>query len=258
MTGWRSWDMKTARVLVTGANGLIGQILWSRLAGTYDLHGVDVARPFSDRVVNVDVADYDQLAQHLKAVSPVDCVLHLAGASRVDAGWEAVLKANIVGTRNVYEAARVFNIRRVIFASSNHVTGASEGFESPLHLQDAPERVSPDGPVRPDSDYGVSKAFGEAEARYYFERWGVESICLRIGTVLPDDDPGAAPRFAMTWLSHRDLVQLIGKSMLARVRFGIYYGVSNNRGAFWDISNARADLGYEPVDDASQSRRDAE
>ncbi len=249
--------MKSARVLVTGANGLIGHILWPRLTASYDLRGVDIVGPFSEPVVNVNVSDYALLAQHVKTISPLECILHLAGQSRVDAAWEAVLNSNIIGTRNVYEVARIFKVRRVIFASSNHVTGAYEGFEPRLHPPKEPQRISTDGPVRPDSDYGVSKAFGEAEARYYFERWGIESICLRIGSVRPDDDPTTDPRLAKTWLSHRDLVQLIDRSMLAGVGFGIYYGVSNNREAFWDISNARAELGYEPVDDASEHIGDA-
>jgi hypothetical protein len=97
----------------------------------------------------------------------------------------------------------------------------------------------------------VSKAFGEAVARYYCARWGIEAICLRIGMVLSSDDPTSDARLRKIWLSHRDLVQLIEKSLTANVNFGIYYGVSNNKGAFWDITNARNEMAYEPVDDGS-------
>jgi nucleoside-diphosphate-sugar epimerase len=111
--------------------------------------------------------------------------------------------------------------------------------------------ISPQDPIRPDSDYGLSKAFGEAVARYYFDRWGIQAICLRIGAVLRDDDPTRESQNRRIWLSHRDLVQLVEKSLSSEVTFGIYYGISNNKDAFWDISNARADLGYAPQDDGS-------
>jgi hypothetical protein len=107
-------------------------------------------------------------------------------------------------------------------------------------------------PIRPDSDYGTSKAFGEAVARQYHELYGIESVCLRIGTVLADDDPRKNKRFLKTWLSHDDLVQLVKKGISSEnVKFGIYYGVSNNKGRFWDISNAEQELDFHPQDDAS-------
>ncbi|MCI0610433.1 MAG: NAD-dependent epimerase/dehydratase family protein [Anaerolineae bacterium] len=120
-----------------------------------------------------------------------------------------------------------------------------------MHTQSEPPKISTQDPIRPDSEYGVSKAFGEAVARYYCARWSIEAICLRIGAVLSNDDPTHDARLRKVWLSHRDLVQLVEKSLTANVTFGIYYGVSNNKGAFWDITNARTELGYEPVDDAS-------
>jgi NAD+ dependent glucose-6-phosphate dehydrogenase len=249
---WMKRNVKVARVLITGANGLIGRILWTDMIGKYDLHGIDLTGPFSEQVVELDLAELAPLAEYVKKISPVDCILHLAGQSNVDASWEAVLRANIIGTRNVYETARLFQVRRVVFASSNHVTGAYEGLEPRLHLENEPERITVHSPVRPDSDYAVSKVFGEAEARYYCARWGIESVCLRIGSVRPDDDPTGDPRWSKTWLSRRDLLQLFDRSMHAPVAFGVYYGVSNNRGAFWDISNARSELGYDPVDDASE------
>ena len=113
-------------------------------------------------------------------------------------------------------------------------------------------KISVKDPIRPDSDYGVSKAFGEILARYYCARWGMESICLRIGSVIADDDPTESLRFKRTWLSHRDLIQLVEKSLDSSIAFGIYYGISNNKGAFWDISNAQIELGYNPQDDASR------
>ncbi|SRR6266508_735050 len=247
--------MTSFRLLITGINGRIGTILRNALEETHDVYGVDQVQPFSDRVVPADIAEYSQIAQVVQQFSPLDSLIHLAGNPNISASWESVLSANIVGTRNVFEAAREFQfqVRRVIFASSNHVTGAYEGFEPNLHLhiQPEPPKISVQDPIRPDSDYGVSKAFGEAVARYYCARWGIEAICLRIGAVLPNDDPTKNLRLRKIWLSHLDLVQLVEKSLSTNVTFGVYYGVSNNKGAFWDISNAHAELGYDPVDDAS-------
>ena len=245
--------MTPFRVLITGINGRIGTILRNALQNGHEVYGLDRVGAFSERVLSAEVAEYQQIARAIQQLSPLDGIIHLAGNPNVNAGWELVLNANIIGTRNIFEAARQFQVRRVIFASSNHVTGAYEGFEPNLHLHTQPEppKISIQDPIRPDSDYGVSKAFGEAVARYYAARWGIEAICLRIGAVLSNDDPTTDPRLRKVWLSHRDLIQLVEKSLIAKVSFGIYYGVSNNKGAFWDISNARMELGYEPQDDAS-------
>jgi nucleoside-diphosphate-sugar epimerase len=245
--------MTRLRILITGINGTIGNVLEAAFQDVHHLYGLDRVGPFSDRVLSANIAEYRQVSKVVEECSPLDCIIHLAGDPRVEASWESVLVANIIGTRNVFEAAREFQAQRVIFASSNHVTGAYEGFEPNLylHTQTEPLKISPQDPIRPDSDYGVSKAFGEAVARYYCARWGIEAICLRIGAVVSNDDPTSNAHLRKVWLSHRDLVQLVEKSLTANVTFGIYYGVSNNKGMFWDITNARTELGYTPLDDAS-------
>jgi nucleoside-diphosphate-sugar epimerase len=241
------------RLLITGINGLIGTILRNALQQAHMVYGLDRQGEVSDQVLSADISNYGQVAQVLRQFSPVDVIIHLAGDPRVDASWESVLKSNIIGTRNIFEAAREFQVPKVVYTSSNHVTGAYHGFEPNLHKYTQPgsPTVSPEDPIRPDSNYGLSKAFGEAAARYYFERWGIKAICLRIGAVLKNDDPTKHPENRRIWLSHRDLVQLVEKSLSSDVTFGIYYGISNNKDAFWDISNARADLGFVPADDGS-------
>jgi nucleoside-diphosphate-sugar epimerase len=241
------------RLLITGINGLIGTVLRKALQGVHELYGLDREGEFSEQVLSADISNYQQTAQVVKQFSPLDAVIHLAGNPKVDASWESILNANIIGTRNIFEAAREFQVPRVVYASSNHVTGAYHGFEPDLYkyTQPGPPMISPQDPIRPDSDYGLSKAFGEAVARYYFDRWGIKAICLRIGAVMKEDDPTQQSQNRRIWLSHRDLVQLVEKSLASDVTFGIYYGISNNKDAFWDISNARADLGYAPVDDGS-------
>jgi nucleoside-diphosphate-sugar epimerase len=241
------------RYLITGINGLIGTVLREAFQKEHDVYGLDQDGPFSERILSSDIAKYEELSQAIQKFLPLDGIVHLAGDPNVKASWESVLRANIIGTRNLLEAARELQVPQVVFASSNHVTGAYHGFEPDLNTftQPEPPKISPYDPIRPDSEYGVSKAFGEAMARYYCDRWGLKAICLRIGAVLEDDDPTRQSQNRRIWLSHRDLIQLVEKSLSTKVTFGIYYGISNNKGAFWDISNARADLGYEPVDDAS-------
>lgn len=245
--------MARFRVLITGINGLIGGVLHSALAEHHEVYGLDFDGPFSDRVASADISDYGQVTAVIRQFQPLDRIVHLAGNPSVKASWEEVLGANIVGTRNIFEAAREFQVPRLVFASSNHVTGAYPGL-TPWNLSLARAEnlnITPADPIRPDSEYGVSKAFGEAIARFYYDRWGVEAVCLRIGAVLKDDNPTRDPLNRKFWLSHRDLVQLVERALTADVGFGIYYGVSNNQGAFWDITNARRELGYEPVDDGS-------
>lgn len=246
--------MTPFRLLITGINGLIGTVLMNAFQERYEVYGLDRQGPFSDRIVEADIANYQNVATAIRQFLPLEGILHLAGNPSVEASWESVLNANIIGTRNILEAARELQIPRVVFASSNHASGAYHGFDpdSGTFTEPGAPMISPDDPVRPDSEYGVSKVFGEAMARYYSDRWGIKAICLRIGAVMEHDDPTRDPQNRRIWLSHRDLVQLVEKSLSTEIAFGIYFGISNNQGAFWDISNARADLGFEPVDDGAR------
>ena len=126
----------------------------------------------------------------------------------------------------------------MVFASTNHVSGwyEHEGIYT-----------TPEMPVRPDSLYGASKAFGEALGRYYSDAFGLAVVCLRIGSFLPKP---TSVRALSTWLSYRDCAQLVLRSLEADVRFGIFYGISKNRRRYWDISSAEEILGYHPEDDA--------
>ncbi len=245
--------MTPQNLLITGCNGLIGRILLEQLSDSFNIYGLD--RTSGDKANNIfqaNIANPEQIKSIFDFMPSLTYVVHLAGDPRMDADWESVYVDNIGGTENIYEAAQVHGVRRVIFASSNHVTGAYEGFPPSLHLKKNQNLIMTSDPIRPDGFYGVSKAAGEAIARMYFDLYGLESICLRIGSVTKDNDPHANPRYESTWLSHRDLVQLVKKSLLAEVKFGIYYGVSNNKKRFWDISNAESELEYRPDDDASE------
>jgi nucleoside-diphosphate-sugar epimerase len=260
--------MKT--VLITGAEGNIGSGLRRNLAGLYTLRSL--TRDPVDGLEST-VADIADLEAILPAFDGVDAVIHLAASATVDAEWPDVLHNNIEGLYNVFEASRQAGVRQVVFASSNHAVGGYEADGVPtLYQRSSGVMVGIDAPLRPDSLYGVSKAFGEAMGRYFVEKFGLKVYCLRIGSVLADDDPrsesitsGAGPfwlppmtpeerlrRYAATWLSHADLARLVDACLRAEpIDFGIYYGVSDNPYRFWTLDNAKADLGYWPEDGAS-------
>ena len=241
------------KLLITGCRGLVGRILWANLEKDFDLYGLDISSSkSSEKIFQADISKAEQVQSVFSRIALLTFVVHLAGDPRADADWDSVFANNIGGTKNVYEAARLVGAKRIVFASSNHTTGAYESFPPSPHTKQNPMLITTRDPIRPDGFYGVSKAAGEAIARMYYEVYGLESICLRIGSMTKEDDSRINPRFNSTWLSHRDLVQLVRKSLLANVKFGIYYGVSNNTKRFWDISNAEAELGYHPEDNASK------
>ncbi len=231
------------RILITGSKGRIGKILMPALSGVYDMHGLDCVESSENRYTRADLADFDSLKQAYDKLTPFDCVIHLAADSRMDSTWESILHSNIIGTRNLYECSRQHGVKKIIFASTNQVTMAYEKDKKV-------KKITVTEPVRPVNDYATSKIFGEAIARQYYEKYGIQSLCLRIGTVLENDDPASSRRHMKTWLSHRDMIQLFIRSIEATVSFGIYYGVSNNRERYWDIRNAKQDLKFVPHDDA--------
>ena len=161
---------RNPKLLITGPSGLIGRILWHDLADAFDLYGVDIC--LSEQTGNVfraDISNPEQVNAVFERIPGLAYVVHLAGDPRVDADWQSVLVNNIAGTKNLYEAAKAYGVKRVVFASSNHVTGAYEGFPPNLHTQPNPILITAQHPIRPDGYYGVSKAAGEPVARMYYE-----------------------------------------------------------------------------------------
>jgi nucleoside-diphosphate-sugar epimerase len=247
------------RVLLTGAAGRIGRVLAEELDGRYRLrllyhrtvpeaHAAPAEEatrsgapsPIAGTPHEVVTGSVSDLAAMERACAGVDAVAHMAADPRVQAPWEAILEANIAGTYAVFEGARRAGVRKIVFASSNHATGYYEK-----------ERVytTPAMPVRPDSYYGVSKCFGEALGRYYADAFGVSVICLRIGSFQPRP---RGERQLATWISHRDTAQLVWRGIEADFPFGVFYGISGNTRAYWDLSTARELLGYAPEDDAER------
>ena len=251
------------KVLVTGSSGLIGSMLIRSLGDSFDFSGLDVRKSENSPEVPTLIMDGSDLDAISPAFAGIDAVVHLAANAPVETPWPDVLKNNISTTHNVYEAAKQNGVKRVVFASSNHAVGNFEMDEpySRIRVGDY-EELTPGGfkridntvPIRPDSDYGVSKAFGEATGRYYHEHFGLEVACLRIGTVNAQNSPAESVRSLATWLSHRDMAQLVSQCLTQPLGFEIFYGVSDNTWRFWDNDYAKKVIGYAPLDNAEDYR----
>jgi uronate dehydrogenase len=229
--------MKT--VLITGAAGDVATHLRRELAGRYKLRLSD-RKPVTGLAPGEEfiAADISVMEGLDKVVRGVDAIVHLGGFS-VEGPWEAILPANIIGTYNVFEAARAAGVKRILFATSNHAVGFYRRDQTIDHT------VYP----KPDSRYGVSKVFGEAVGSLYADKYGMEVFNIRIGNV------NARPidkRRLSIWISPRDLAQLVSIGIdHPDVRFEIVYGVSGNERSWYDNSNA-ARLGYKPRDDGER------
>ncbi len=232
------------RLLLTGAAGGLGQALRERLKAN-----CAVLR-LSDRAdlgaagaqEEIALADLADAAAVDAAVKGCDAIVHLGGVS-VEGPFGPILQANILGLYHLYESARVHGVKRIVFASSNHVTGYySQG-----------ETIDATAPARPDGLYGLSKAFGEDLSRFYFDRHGIETACVRIGSSFPEPKDR---RMLATWLSYDDLHRLITACLSTPVLgHSIIFGMSDNAVTWWDNRCARH-IGYMPQD-SSDVFRDA-
>ena len=236
------------RLLLTGAAGGLGRELRPRLKRrcatlrVSDIADLGAAAP-GEELVHAALEDAGAVDRLLAGV---DAVVHLGGVS-VEGPFEPILQANIVGVYNLYEAARRQRVRRIVYASSNHVTG--------FYRQD--EVIDAHAPQRPDGYYGVSKAFGENLSRFYFDRYGIETVCLRIGSSYPEPKNR---RMLATWLSYDDLERLVVASLTAPVvGHSIVYGMSDNTTTWWSNTPAqhigfRAEDSSEPFRAALEAR----
>lgn len=255
------------KVVLTGAAGVIGTAVRQHLGGKYEFISI-THRPADFPSVVADIREIETIRP---AFDGADAVVHLAASIDVTSPWEAVLNDNLIGTYNVYEAARQAGLQAVVFASSNHTVGGYELDGAPnIYQLDDPRVYDHHAEVRPDSLYGVSKVYGEALGRYFHETYGMRVYNLRIGSVLAGDNPIADSvrqssgwldltdaqkyeRLRSTWLSQRDCAALIGCCLEATtVPWATVYGISNNPRRFWDLEHARRLLGYAPQDSAPE------
>ncbi len=235
------------RVLVTGAAGHIGSYFAEQMHGTYalrlmvrgDEEGIERLNAWGE-VVTADLADLERLKE---VCAGADAVVHLAGNPDPNALWKDLLETNIVGTYNLFAAAKAAGVKRVVYASSIH---AVSGY--PADVQ-----VKTTEPVRPGDLYGVSKCFGEALCRYMAEKEGVSAVAVRIGAFQPVTTVQQESGLDVLddFVSERDLTQLLQRCIDAEdLPFAILHGVSDNRFKRLDISDARMLVGYAPQDNS--------
>ena len=229
-------------LLMTGAAGGLGQAMRSRLKANCEVLRLSDVSPMApaqegEEVVQADLADA-QAVQSM--VSGCQAIVHFGGIS-TEQPWAPILQANIIGLYNLYEAARIHGVRRVVFASSNHVMG--------FYRQS--EVVDALSPPKPDGLYGLSKAFGEDLSRLYFDRYGIETACVRIGSSFPRPRDR---RMLATWMSYDDLHRLITACLSTPVLgHSIVYGTSDNSVSWYDNRLARH-IGYRPQDSSDAFR----
>ncbi|MDG2403571.1 MAG: NAD(P)-dependent oxidoreductase [Paracoccaceae bacterium] len=231
------------KLLITGANGQLGAVCRTRLqrlAKTLRLNarkGLGKAASHEELVYS----DLSNKAEVEALVEGCDGIVHMGGQAR-EAPWETIRAANIDGVVNLFEAARKSSVRpRIVFASSNHVTGYYE----------QTVRIDANAKPKPDGLYGVSKVFGESLASMYYHKFGIETASIRIGSCFPEP---RNHRMLSSWLSHNDLVLLIQRIfMVQRLGCPIIYGVSDNDASWWD-NNEIAYLGWQPNDNAENFR----
>ena len=238
--------LRFRRLLLTGAAGNLGRELRPRLRAYCETLRLSHRKPFGDAGPGEEImlASLEDKAAMLALLNDVDAVVHMGGVS-TEQPWEPILAGNIVGAVNLYESARKNGVKRIVFASSNHVTG--------FYRQD--EVVSPLDPVRPDGFYGLSKAFGENLSRLYFDRYGIETVCLRIGSSFAEPQDR---RMLATWMSFDDTERLVVAALTAPiVGHSIIYGMSDNTTSWWDNTSARH-IGYRPRDSSDKYRADVE
>ena len=231
--------LRWKRLLLTGAAGALGRMLRPRLKAHCDHLRLNDRADLGPAAPGEELAvcALQDKAGMLPLLAGVDAVVHLGGISTEHA-FEDILPANIVGTYHVYEGARLHGVKRVVFASSNHVTGFYRQCDT----------VSPRDPVRPDGYYGLSKAFGENLGQFYWDRYGIETVSLRIGSSFPEPRDR---RMLATWLSHDDLERLVLAALSAPVvGHSIVYGMSDNPLTWWDNTPARH-VGYRPQDSSA-------
>jgi uronate dehydrogenase len=225
-------------ILITGAAGIVGRALRRELAPHHDklrlldLQAITDLAPGEEAVVG-SITDRAAVRE---AMQGVEGVVHLAGCT-TDAGIDEQIAGNVAGAFNIYEAAHLAGVERVVFASSHHVVG----------YYPRRRRIDHRALLRPDSRYGLTKAFGEQAGALFADKYGLRVLCIRIGYA--DEKPVDRRRLSI-WVSWRDLAQLVQIGLThPSLRYAVVYGVSNNERSFFD-NDAAHRLGYRPADRA--------
>jgi uronate dehydrogenase len=227
----------TAPLLLTGAAGALGQYLRPHLAKRPGgLRSSDIRDPGKPNPgEEIMVGDVGDAAFVERMVAGTSAIVHLGAISTED-DVEKIFHANFHGTFYVFDAARRHGVKRMVFASSNHAIG----------FHPITKRLDSSSVQKPDTMYGVSKAFGENLGSLFADKFGMEVACLRIGSATPVPKD---PRMLSTWLSYPDTLRLVEACLdVAKLHFSIVYGASNNTRGWWD--NSKSGIDFRPQDNA--------
>ena len=237
---------KFSRLLLTGASGALGTELRKSLAHLCDVMRVTNRHELGNIADHEEgiVCDLSDKEQAYELTKDVDVVVHMGGVGKENT-FDAILQSNYIGFYNLYEGCRKNGVKRIVWGSSNHAIG----------FYPRTQTIDASATPKPDSLYGVSKVYGEALAQYYFDKFSLESVSIRIGSSFPEP---LDRRMLATWLSYRDLTQLVERSLIVpKVGHMIVYGMSDNDETFWDNTQASS-LGYRPKDNAEMYREKVE
>jgi len=228
------------KILITGASGHLGGMLFRSLKniGYKNLIGTDLKKKKIDKKKKFVLTNLKNIKAVIKMTKGIHAIVHF-GAIPIEDTQSNILQNNIIGTYNLFEAARINKVKRIIFASSNHAIG--------FHRRTT--RLNHSSTQRPDSHYGLSKAFGEDLSRFYADKFNIKSMCIRIGSCLrvPEDR-----RHLSTWISYDDLTQLVDIGIKHEsIHHEVVYGASKNKKSWWNNSKAYQ-LGYKPKDSADR------
>lgn len=231
--------MSKKRVLITGAGGRIGSIITPMLSSTYNLRLLDTMKlkPHKkEEIVTGDIRDVKFLQTSME---DIDAIIHLAAIPDEDDFYTKLMPINIEGTYTLLETARRSGVKKIILASTCQI---AFGYPNSTF-------VTTDMAVRPVNLYSCTKIFGEAVGRYYSDKYGMSVICLRIGYFQNYDSEFLQDsEVRKKWCSPKDLVQIIEKSIDTKLKYGVFFAISNNKDRVWDIEDAKQKLNYDPVD----------
>ena len=262
--------MSKKKVLVTGASGLIGGLIRKNLGHKYDFSALNRSKTadfahtktedMDDSIpwTQADIADFDAM---LPAFEGIDMVVHMANYTGDADSWDDHLNSGIIGTRNVYEAARLNGVKRVVLGSTGDtMTGyecdppygymASGNYDK---VQWGWSMVDSTWPTRPVSVYGACKVFCEALGHHYSDIADMSVLVIRLGAVLEPDAPSLRRHYS-GWLGQKDYVSMVKKCLAApmSLRYDIFDAISNNKYKWRNTSHATEVLGWVPqqsVDD---------
>jgi uronate dehydrogenase len=228
------------KVALTGARGQLGTVLRAELLRQrVDLRSAGGSKPLTPLVAGEDVCfgDLRDRAVVDRVLDGVDVVIHLAGTS-VERPLAEIIENNLRGLHELYEGARRHGVKRVVFASSNHAYG----------MYSVDDKLDPGCEYRPDGFYGLSKVWGEAMTRMYWDKHGIEGISIRIGSCLPRPTEF---RHLSTWFGHEDFFHMIKQCLeVPDIGYSAVWGISNNTRKYWNFGKEEARLGYRPKQDS--------